>query len=63
MKIHSKKESQNIAYDNSGDIDFKDFLKIYKNCIKEPYSLLTIVTTLPTGDPMKFRKNFSDSPL
>ena len=25
MKIHSKKELQNIAYDNSGDIDFKDF--------------------------------------
>ena len=63
MKIHSKKELQNIAYDNSRDIDFKDFLKIYKNCIKEPYSFLAIDTTLPTGDPMRFRKNFSDSPL
>ena len=63
MKIHSKKELQNIAYDNSRDIGFKDFLKIYKNCIKEPYSFLTIDTTLPTGDPMRFRKNFSDSPL
>ena len=28
MKIQSKKELQNIAQDNSGDIDFKDFLKI-----------------------------------
>ena len=36
MKIHSKKELQKIAYDNSGDIDFKDFLKIWKNCTKEP---------------------------
>ena len=63
MKIHSKKELQNIAYDNSRVIDFKDFLKIYKNCIKEPYSFLAIDTTLPTGDPMRFRKNFSDSPL
>ena len=63
MKIHSKKELQNIAYDKSRDIDFKDFLKIYKNCIKEPYSFFTIDTTLPTGDLMRFRKNFSDSPL
>ena len=30
MKIKSKKELQNIAQDNSGDIYFKDFLKIYK---------------------------------
>ena len=30
MKIQSKKELQNIAQDNSGDIYFKDFLKIYK---------------------------------
>ena len=37
MKIHSKKELQNIAYDNSGDIDFKEFLKIYKNCTNETY--------------------------
>ena len=48
---------------NSRDIDFKDFSKIYKNCIKEPYSFLTIDTKLPTGDPMRFRKYFSDSPL
>ena len=38
MKIHIKRELQNIAYDNSGDIDFKDFLSIYKNCTKEPNS-------------------------
>ena len=64
MKIHSKKELQNIAYDNSGDIDFKEFLKIYKNCTNETYFFfLTIDTTLPTGDPMRFRKNFSESPL
>ena len=37
MKIQSRRELQNIAHDNSGDIDFKDFLKIYKDCTKEPY--------------------------
>ena len=36
MKIQSKKELQNIAQDNSGDADFKDFLNIYKNCTSEP---------------------------
>ena len=63
MKIHSKKELQNIAYDNSGDIDFKGFLKIYRNCANETYSYFTFDTTLPTGDPMRLRKNFSNSPL
>ena len=62
MKIHSRKELQNIAQGNSGDIDFKHFLKIYKDCTKEPYSFMTIDTTLPTSDPMRFRKNFSESP-
>ena len=31
MKTHSKNEIQNIVQDNSGDIDYKDFLKIYKD--------------------------------
>ena len=29
----------------------------------KPIFFLTIDTTLPTGDPMRFRKNFSESPL
>ena len=58
MKIQSKKELQNIAQDNSGDVDFKDFLKIYKNCTKEPYSFMIIDTTLPSCDPMRFRQSF-----
>ena len=62
MKIHNKRDFQNIAFNHSADIDFEDFAKIYKNCTKEPYSFSTIDTTLPTDNPMKFRKNFSDSP-
>ena len=61
MKIQSKRELQNIARDNSGDIDFKDFLKIYKNCTNEPYYFMTIDTTLSSSDPIRFRKNFSES--
>ena len=62
MKIQSKRDLQNIARDNSGDIDFKDFLKIYKNYTSEPYSFMTIDTTLSSSDPMRFRKNFSECP-
>ena len=57
MKINNKRELQNIAITHSADIAHKDFMKIYRECTKEPYSFLTIDTTLPVGDPLKFRKN------
>ena len=63
MKIHNRRELQQIAIDYSADLDFKDFLKIYRNCTSEPYSFLTIDTTLPADNRLRFRKNFSDSPL
>ena len=63
MKFHNEKELQNIAFDHSADIDYKHFVKIYRNCTTEPYSFLTIDTTLPADNPIRFRKNFSDSTL
>ena len=63
MKIQNKRELQNIAINHSADIDYKDFLKICRNCTNEPYSFLTIDTTLLADNPMRFRKNFSDPPL
>ena len=63
MKIHNRRELQQIAIDHSADIDYKDFLKIYRNCAKEPYSFLTVNTTLSASDSMRFRKNVLDSPL
>ena len=62
MKIHNRRELQNIAIDHLADIDYKDFLKISINCKNEPCSFLTI-DTLPADSPMRFRKNFSGSPL
>ena len=61
MKVHNRKELQQIAIDHSADIDYKDFLRIYRNCTNKPYYFLTIDTTLPANNPMRFRKNFSDS--
>ena len=39
MKINNKKELQNIAINHSVDIDYKDVVKIYRKCTKEPYFL------------------------
>ena len=58
-KISNKKELQNIAMNHSADIDYKDFMKIYRECTKEPYSFLTIDTTLPPSDLLRFKKNCS----
>ena len=58
MKISNKRELQQIALHHSSDIDFKDFMNIYKNFTAEPYSFLVIDTTLPSSIPLKFRKNF-----
>ena len=57
MKIPNKRELQQIALNHSSDIDFKGFIKIYKKCTAEPYSFLVNDTTLPSDDPLRFRKN------
>ena len=60
MKIPKKRELQPIALNHSSDIDVKDFIKIYKKCTAEPYSFLVNDTTLPSDNPLTFRKNFSE---
>ena len=57
MKIPNIRELQQIALNYSFDIDFKDFIKIFKKCTVEPYSFLVNDTTLPSGNPLRFRKN------
>ena len=49
-----------IATNHSADIDYKDFMKIYRKCTNEPYSFLTIDTTLPANNSLRFRKNLLD---
>ena len=56
LKINNRKESQNIAINHSADIDYKDFLMIYREYTRKPYSFLTIDTTLPASNPLRFRK-------
>ena len=57
MKIPNKRELQQIALNHSSDIDFKDFMNIYKKCTTEPYSFLVNDTTLPSDNPLRLRKN------
>ena len=54
MKIHNKREFQQIAINHSVDINYKYLLL---------YSFLTIDTTLLAENPLRFRKNLSDSSL
>ena len=61
MKINNKRQLQNISINHSADIDCKDFVEIYRECTREPFNFLTIDTTLPASDPLKFRKNLFDS--
>ena len=42
---------------HSSDIDYKDFVNIYKKCTAKPYSCLVINTTLASNNPLRFRKN------
>ena len=57
MKIPNKRELQQIALNHSSDIDFKDFMKIFKKYTAEPYYFLVNDTTLPSDDPLRFRKS------
>ena len=58
FELNNQRELQNIAINHSADIDYKDFVKIYRDCTKEPYNFLTIDTTQPVDE--RFKKNFND---
>ena len=54
MKIPNKRELQKIVSNHSFDIDFKDFMKLYNDYTKEPYSFLVNDATLSSDN--SFRK-------
>ena len=54
MKINNRKKSQNIAINVLTDLDYNDFVGIYRECTRKPYSFLTIDTTLPASDFLRF---------
>ena len=44
FKLNNKRELENIAINHSANIDYKDFIKIYRDCTREPFTFLTIDT-------------------
>ena len=61
MKIPNKRELQQIAFSHSSDIDFQDFMNLYKKSNVETYSFLVIDTTLPSDNSSCFRKNLLET--
>ena len=59
MKTSNKRELQQIVFNHSSDIDFKDFMDLYKKCTAKPYSFL-VGATLASGNPLSFRKSLSE---
>ena len=57
MKNPSKRELQQIPSNQWFGIDFKDFMKLYEDYTKEPYSFLLNDVTLPSDNPLKLIKN------
>ena len=61
MKVNNRRELQNIGFNHPADIDYKDVMKIYRKCTKEPFNILTIHITLTASNPLRFRNNLFDS--
>ena len=61
MKIPNKRELQQIAFNHSSDIDFLDFINLYKKFTVESYSFLLIDNTLLSDNSLCFRKNLLET--
>ena len=57
MRITNKRELQKIEFNHASDIDFQDFMNLYKKYTAESYSFLVIDTTLASNNSSSFRKN------
>ena len=60
MKVPNKREFQQIAFNPSSYIDFRDLTNLFKKCTTKPYPVLVVDATLATGNPLRFRQNLSE---
>ena len=58
MKIPNKRECEQTSYNHSSNIDFKDFMNLYRKCTAKPYPFVVIDATLASNNDLRFRKNF-----
>ena len=55
-EIPNKQERHKIAFNHLLDIDFKEFMNLYKKCTSKPSSFLVNDTTLASENLLCFRK-------
>ena len=53
MKIHNKRQLQQVVINHLADVDYKNLINIYKMASREQYYFLTIDTTFPANDPLR----------
>ena len=61
MKIPNERELQQITFNHSSDIDFQDFMILYKKSTAESSSFFVIDTALASDNSLRFRKNLLES--
>ena len=59
MKNPNKRDTQQIVFNHSSDLDVQDILNLYKKSTAKPYSFLVIDTTLLSDNSLSFRNNLS----
>ena len=52
MKVTNKRELQQIAFNNSSDIDFQDFMNLYKNPLQN-YAFFSYCTFILSNNPSR----------
>ena len=56
-----QKRITNFAINICADIDYNSFMRIYRECRRKSYSFLTIDSTLPSSDLLRFKKKLLPS--
>ena len=55
IKIPNKKEFQQNTFNHLSDIDFQDFMYLYKKCTAKPYSFYVIDATIASDHLLRFK--------
>ena len=60
MEILNKQDFKQIVFNHSSDIDFKEFINIYKKRSTKPYTYLVIDANVASDICLRFRQDFLD---
>ena len=55
MKTPNKRELCQIAFNQSSNIVFRDFMNLYEKCTAKPYYFFVIDTALASNNSLRFR--------